>query len=1345
MKAKTTKFLAVLAVLAVAFAGVAVLAQADIEVFDAAAEEGASERVEGHNVSMTIGEKTTYYTTAAKAFSAVKSKETATITLLSTHEGAGLQTPEGVTESNVTVDFAGFTYKVNEPVGSTGYINQGAQLKQDNTYVLKSGTITTTSAEYGIKNMIHSYAITTLTDMIIDGTNLVGGYNWCEDPETTAENKMTIAVWVENGTTIIDGSTTIVTGTAGKTNYGLGVSYWPDRYADGAQVTVDTTGQINGILMALDAAATHAADAKASTLDLKNAKVYGEIYSYENMQSGKLTIDGVIVPKGKTLTLGGAIAVDGILSMEYGSVIKAGTVFTYTDEYGDAHSFSTNKQLDVGMDGFTVASGDNMILVDGTVTLTEETTYTCTGNVTISGMVYTKPTTQNAAAVGLILTNAQADIKLRTFQVTDGGAVTLSTPVLVMEGCSFYAAGNLTVTKTLKVAEGAVVKTEGDLTVNGSIWNAGQFIAKDYTGMDDKLIRVFMNTSYPTGTFYKGASVYPVLTVAFGAYLDMTGKSTVNLTSGGIDVINNLYKYRTLILATFNDTIALTAIYDNQYPVEVDLEKKAYIGPEMTAKSATFRNVVWESPESAILYVVAPEVYTVTLAKDVVEDEQTGKWIVNPEVEDNVWKSGLTIIDQDDRVIPISTVDATKGQIKVVFGYEYIIVGATESSKYKFESPNGELEDLKSISKTAGVFTMIRNNAENPEVPVIMHITEGIASVITVDLTVADNTKSAKMTDGDPFLSYKIEEDGAVIALPYASGEKAMQITGIYSNDKIYFMPADKDFVKFTLGENAWTGGTIPVVAEFKNGEWTETAAVTGIENDKSERTLKVNVAADKATVTYTLADASEVATGQKITVTWDKASPDQTVTVLDRTITQTFDVYADEIVKIEWTNVDPDHVRLAMKVAGEDYEAGTAITVPNGIVNTTATLTATKILYVQVTNNTDKQIIVSDNTEHQRIIEKTKTNEEALELVLGETEAGNTVAVKVGVKGQAVVSWHYKVLREAVAPATEPTLIVEADVIGDTTTITGVAQADTVAGYSILESDIIEISNLSTVPVAYIVKTQPTEHSQIGDYSRVGNMGDNMFIYVKADEGFTIPGVEVWNEDPNHEGFPGTFYDDAVFDKSEKYWTYTMPDNNVVLIIKEQKETYDLTYVNQDGEVVIAKRAVKTGSAVTDEVPYYVGKTAASAVPNVEIPGFNFDRQNQTISFNMPEADVVVTINYVDDDYSKNVMVTVGQRGADIALVITALDGKTVASGTIYMTVTYTYLDEDGEISTDNVTVPVTFKADGSAHAVVYDNEFIEELGENYSGAFAVTGTFEFGLAVGSLFKTVYTPVLEA
>ena len=78
-----------------------------------------------------------------------------------------------VIDKDITIDFAGFTYFLTEGVGSTGTKSNGFQILKGNTVTLKNGTLSVAaSAADKFYILIQNYADLTVTDMILDGTNL---------------------------------------------------------------------------------------------------------------------------------------------------------------------------------------------------------------------------------------------------------------------------------------------------------------------------------------------------------------------------------------------------------------------------------------------------------------------------------------------------------------------------------------------------------------------------------------------------------------------------------------------------------------------------------------------------------------------------------------------------------------------------------------------------------------------------------------------------------------------------------------------------------------------------------------------------------------------------------------------------------------------------------------------------------------------------------------------------------------------------------------------------------------------------------------------------------------------
>ena len=149
----------------------------------------------------------------------------ATVILLKSATGAGV-----VINKDITIDFNGKTYTVNQAVGSSGTETLGFQILKDNDVTLKNGTLTSTTPVVTgkeVKMLIQNYANLTLTDM-----NLV-------------ENTTHIQYALSNnsGTSNINGATSITTDAVAFDVY----DYTAGGYAL-PTVNVNTTGKITGAI-----------------------------------------------------------------------------------------------------------------------------------------------------------------------------------------------------------------------------------------------------------------------------------------------------------------------------------------------------------------------------------------------------------------------------------------------------------------------------------------------------------------------------------------------------------------------------------------------------------------------------------------------------------------------------------------------------------------------------------------------------------------------------------------------------------------------------------------------------------------------------------------------------------------------------------------------------------------------------------------------------------------------------------------------------------------------------------------------------------------------------------------
>lgn len=211
--------------------------------------------VNAEEASVKMGGKT--YATLKEAVEATESCEgicenVTTITVLKDSETPGIIFESG---KNLVIDFAGHKISFTAPtVGSAGTQTIDMQILKNSNIVLKNGTIQSSNTEKS-KVVIQNYANLTLTDMTILATNELNMYG----------------VSNNSGTVNILGNTSIKTAAVAFDVYG----YYKGGYPNGPQVTVDTTGTIEG---KIEVSVDKGTATKELSLVIKNINHIGEIY-----------------------------------------------------------------------------------------------------------------------------------------------------------------------------------------------------------------------------------------------------------------------------------------------------------------------------------------------------------------------------------------------------------------------------------------------------------------------------------------------------------------------------------------------------------------------------------------------------------------------------------------------------------------------------------------------------------------------------------------------------------------------------------------------------------------------------------------------------------------------------------------------------------------------------------------------------------------------------------------------------------------------------------------------------------------------------------------------------------
>ena len=191
-------------------------------------ENGVYTVKEGEYIATVNGVK---YETLQAAINAANAGDT--VTLLADVTGAGV-----VINKDIVIDFAGYTYTVNEAVGSTGTATLGMQILKGNDVTLKNGTFaaseTVVEGSKAIKMLIQNYANLTIEDMDLIGASTT--------LYVVSNNSGNVAITGETNITATDGNVAFDVYDYSSAGYAVPV------------VSVDTTGTITGKIEVSDTA-----------------------------------------------------------------------------------------------------------------------------------------------------------------------------------------------------------------------------------------------------------------------------------------------------------------------------------------------------------------------------------------------------------------------------------------------------------------------------------------------------------------------------------------------------------------------------------------------------------------------------------------------------------------------------------------------------------------------------------------------------------------------------------------------------------------------------------------------------------------------------------------------------------------------------------------------------------------------------------------------------------------------------------------------------------------------------------------------------------------------------------
>ena len=220
------------------------------------------------------------YDTLKDAVAAVPTDNTKTTIVMTedVEQAPGVQVVDGM---NIVIDFGGHTYETWEPmVGSSGTQTQSFQLLKGSTVYMKNGTLIA-STHPNSKMFIQNYSDLTLENITIDASaNTYGSFYAISSNfgEVNIIGNTTIKVNESTSARAFDMCWAPLIGTG-------------TPYAGGTQITVDTTGTMNGIIE-LDVWGTFSNEnGIKSTLKIKNLKFNGG-WSIDSRLASQLSIEG---------------------------------------------------------------------------------------------------------------------------------------------------------------------------------------------------------------------------------------------------------------------------------------------------------------------------------------------------------------------------------------------------------------------------------------------------------------------------------------------------------------------------------------------------------------------------------------------------------------------------------------------------------------------------------------------------------------------------------------------------------------------------------------------------------------------------------------------------------------------------------------------------------------------------------------------------------------------------------------------------------------------------------------------------------------------------------------------
>ena len=549
------------------------------------------------------------YETLPTAVEAANAEQT--VTLLKSVQGAGLKI-----NKDITVDFGGKTYTINQAVGSTGTESQGFQLLKNNTVTLKNGNIAI-AENTNVKWMFNAYAKVTLQDLNVNCTNmavpaaneknyvLVVNNGGGATPTVNYDDVEIEGFTATNAPLYVDPSTKLVAeaGLNVETDKGYVV-----EYADNAYTAVAAVAKIGDVYYRTLPLAVEAATAGQTVELIADATGAGLVINKD------ITVDF----GGKTYTINQAVGSTGTESQGF-QLLKDNTVTLQNGYIAIAKNTNVkwmfNAYANVTLAGLNVnctnmatpaANEANYVLVvnnGGGATPTVNYSGVNVTNFPSTNQIWLDPTTTFKAVASLedlieteegyvvVYNNGEYTAVKANVQVKDGETVK-GTYATIAEAVTEAQAGN-TIVLLNDMNENATITK--NLTIDGA--------GKNYTGTmsgNNSLTITIKNVNFVNAGFVKGsgnAGTYTFTNCTFdGAgntyYYPLKFKGANKITVEECTVKD--YKYSFLYV-----TSSTTTVNVNNVTVENCPNYAVYFSSGVA--KATFKNLTVKNSDRGFL------------------------------------------------------------------------------------------------------------------------------------------------------------------------------------------------------------------------------------------------------------------------------------------------------------------------------------------------------------------------------------------------------------------------------------------------------------------------------------------------------------------------------------------------------------------------------------------------------------------------------------------------------------------------------------------------------------------------------------------------------------------------